>query len=62
MIKKGTQIESVKKRIIMGRVKKEKERWRIVGEYVEKNVIEGALQTLKKWIGEKEVENNNHPE
>lgn len=55
LIEERTKIESVREGIIMGKVRNGKERWRIIGVYVGKNGIKGTLQTLEKWMGEREA-------
>lgn len=40
MMAKETQIESVKERIMIERMRNRKEKWRIIGIYAEKNRLE----------------------
>lgn len=51
MLEKGTKIETEREGIIIGRVKQEEERWRVVGVYVNKN-MEESLQGLGRWMEE----------
>lgn len=49
IMEKGTKIEREKEGMIVGRVRKGKERWRIVRVYVSDG-IERILQVLEKWM------------
>lgn len=54
LLEEGTSIEMKEERILMGRVKNGRKRWRIVGVYVKGN-IEGTLQRLQQWMGGREI-------
>lgn len=48
------RIETGKEGLMMGKVKRGKERWSIVGVYVGKGERERVLQDLEEWIGNRE--------
>lgn len=58
LIDKEKEMEIEEKGLIIGSVRRGKERWRIIGVYVSKN-IEEVLRKLEKWMERKEEECNN---
>lgn len=56
IIEKGQEIRSGREGIMDGKVKVGRERWRIIGVYVQRN-IEGVLKDMEEWTEEKEVGN-----
>lgn len=54
LMEEGTRIETGKEGLMMGKVKRGKERWSIVGVYVGTGEIERVLQDLEEWIGNRE--------
>lgn len=53
LMEKGKKIEIEREGMVIGRVKRGKERWRIVGVYVNKD-IERMLQEVERSVGYKE--------
>lgn len=54
LMKEGTKMEMGKEGLIVRKVKRRKERWRIVGVYIGKGEMERVLQDLEEWIGNRE--------
>lgn len=52
LVEKGKEIEVKEERVIVGDIKWEKEKWRVVGVYVG-GEIEESLQRIDKWKGER---------
>lgn len=50
LIKEERKIETGTKGLMVEKVKREKENWRIVKVYVGKGEIRGRLQDLEKWM------------
>ncbi|XP_067208522.1 golgin subfamily A member 6-like protein 22 [Linepithema humile] len=57
MMEKGKKIEMEREGLIIGRIRKGKQKWRVVGVYVNGN-MEEMLQSIEQWVGEKEMEVN----
>ncbi|XP_067208444.1 golgin subfamily A member 6-like protein 25 [Linepithema humile] len=57
MMEKGKKIETEREGLIIGRIRKRKQKWRVVGVYVNGN-MEEMLQSMEQWVGEKEMEIN----
>lgn len=54
LIEKGQEIKSGKERLMKGRVRVGRERWRIIGVYVQRN-MEEVLKDMEEWMEEKKV-------
>lgn len=50
----GESIEGKGEGVLGGRVRIEKEKWRIIGVYVAGNEMEGKLWILEEWMSEDE--------
>lgn len=55
LIDKEKEMEIEEEGLIIGSVRRGKERWRIIGVYVSRN-IEEVLRKLEKWMERKEEE------
>jgi len=53
MIEKGKGVEVIRERIVMGRMKMGKQKWRIIGACVNGN-MEEILREIEGWIEKKE--------
>jgi len=53
MVEKGKGVEVIREGIVMGKVKMGKQKWRIIGVYVNGN-MEEMLREIEEWIEEKE--------
>lgn len=53
-MEKETRMETEKEELMMGRIKRGKERWRIVRVSICKRDMERVLQDLEEWIGNRE--------
>ncbi|XP_067207866.1 golgin subfamily A member 6-like protein 22 [Linepithema humile] len=57
IMEKGKKIETEREGLIIRRIRKGKQKWRVVGVYVNQN-MEEMLQSMEQWVGEKEMEVN----
>ncbi|XP_067206638.1 uncharacterized protein [Linepithema humile] len=51
---KGSRIEVKREGMIVGRVNTGREKWKVIGVYVEEGGVERTLQGIEEWIGERE--------
>lgn len=54
LVEEGTVIEEKEERIMIGRVKRGEERWRVVGVYIWEN-LDWTLEKIGRWTEEKNI-------
>jgi len=50
MMEKGEKIETEREGLIIGKIRKGKQKWRVVGVYINRNME--MLQSMEQWVGE----------